>query len=164
MKRIIIYIFLIPAITSCLSLRYTVNKKGFKSNRELWGLNISVLKVDSINQKGFPAKYLVLIEIDARQKGDYQYDDTLKEYGYNFKPQKKIPFNKKSKYYCWFDYSEFKEFKEFEVMPITFQNNNWYLLTQWQPASAGGGIYNLFVFVNEKGEFEKHFDIDTGSW
>ena len=152
---------MIPTITSCLSSRYTVNKKGFKSNRELWGLNISVLKVDSINPKGFPAKYEVLRKIDARQKGDYKYDDTIKAYGYNFRPQNKIPFNKKSKYFSWFDYSEFKEF---DSMPITFQNNKWYLLTQWQPASAGGGVYNLFVFVNEKGEFEKHFDIDTGSW
>ncbi len=152
---------MIATITSCLSSRYTVNEKRFKSNRELWGLKISVLKVDSINKMGFPSKYLVLREIDASQKGDHKYDDTLKEYGYNFRPQKKIPFNKKSKYFCWFDYSEFKKL---ETMPITFQKNNWYLFTQWQPASAGGGIYNLFVFVNEKGEFEKHFYIDTGGW
>jgi hypothetical protein len=161
MKQIIKYIILIPAITSCLSPRYKVNGNGFKSNRELWGLVISELKVDSINQKGFPAKYYVLREFDASQTGDHKYDDTVKKYGYNWKPQKEIPFNKKSKYYCWNEYSKFKKF---DTLPITFQNDTWYLLKQWQPASAGGGIYNLFIYVNEKGEFEKHFDIHTGSW
>ena len=124
-------------------------------------LKLTELKVDSINQKGFPAKYSVLRKFDAIQTGDHQYDDPVKEYGYNWKPQKKIPFNKRSKYYCWFDSSKFKEC---DTLPITFQNGTWYLLTNWQSASSGGGTYHLFVYVNEKGKFEKHFDIRTGPW
>lgn len=38
------------------------------------------------------------------------------------------------------------------------------VFSKWQPASTGGGIYHLFVYMNEKGEFEKHVDIQTGSW
>ncbi|MDF3028430.1 MAG: hypothetical protein K0S23_2737 [Fluviicola sp.] len=162
MKRIRYYIILIPILTACLSPRYKVTENRFKSNRELWALTLSELKVDSINQKGFPAKYSVLREFDARQMGDHKYDDTIKEYGYNWKPQKEISFNKKSNYYCWYDSSKSKKV---DTLPITFfQKDTWYLLTNWQPASAGGGIYHLFVYVNEKGAFEKHFDIQTGSW
>ena len=94
MKRIRYYIILIPILTACLSPRYKVNENGFKSNRELWGLTLSELKVDSINQKGFPAKYAVLREFDARQIGDYKYDDTIKDIIWN--PKKKSHSTKKS--------------------------------------------------------------------
>lgn len=161
MKRVVIYILFIVAILSCINPRYNISKDGFSSNRELWGLSISKLSVDSINQEGFPSKYEVVKKINAGQKGDHEFDDPVKDCGYNWKPQKYIPFKKVSKYYSWWDHSTFEEF---DVLPITFQNDSWYLLTQWRPASAGGGRYNLFVFVNENGEFEKHFDIQTGPW
>lgn len=160
MNRVIITFLISFALVSCLSPRYSINEKGFKSNRELWGLAISVLKVDSLNAKGIPVKYKIIRKYETEQKGDHRYDDNLKEYGYYFKPQKKILFSKKSKYYYWSD----SEFKKYDSLPVIFSINTWYLLTQWQPASAGGGVYNLFVLVNEKGQFEKHFQVESGSW
>jgi len=161
MTRITLCIFILVTLLSCSSPTYEISIDGFESNRELWGLSISELKVNSLNQRGFPVEYEVLKKIDAGQKGDHEYDDTDKEYGYNWKPQKHIPFNKKSKYYSWWNHANYKEF---DVLPITFQNGRWYLLTNWQESSAGGGSYKLFVFVNKKGKFEKHFDVQTGPW
>ena len=160
MRQIFTFVLLIFITFSCLSPRYSISKSEFKSNRRLWVLSISELRVDSLDQSGIPVKYTVLTSVDAGQKGDHEYDDTNKGYEYNWKPQKRIPFNKISKYYYWYD----SEFNKFDLLPIAFKTDNWYLLTKWQSSSAGGGSYKLFVFVNEKGEFEKHFDIHKGSW
>lgn len=173
MRRWIAYICLVTIVSSCSNPKYEITFDEFKSNRALWGLSIAELIVDSINANGIPESYRIVEKFAAGQKGDHESDEMLKKdaqsaglkwkgkkYGYLWKPQKVIPFNRINKYYNW----RGDNYQEYDTLPLNFVKNKWYLLTQWQDASTGGGTYNLFVYFNDQMEFEKYFDIHAGSW
>jgi hypothetical protein len=72
MRSWITYLFLIAIISGCSNPQYEITIDEFKSNRELRGLSIAELKVDSINPNGIPESYRILQKFDAGQKGDHK--------------------------------------------------------------------------------------------
>jgi hypothetical protein len=156
-KKFIYFIVLVFCLTGCFQgAKYDITNDGFKSNQDLWGLRIAELDVDSMNDKGFPKKYTIIKEVETGQKGDHKESSQPQKYGYQWKPQKYIPFRKVNKYYNWWIGNV-----EYDTLPLEFQKQHWYLLTKWKASSTGGGTYDLFVYVTENGEFEKHFNVIT---
>ena len=158
-------------LLSGCTCRYEVTQDSIRSNCEMWALSIHKIDVYALNEKGVPVDYAVTMTITAGQRGDHDLSGEvlremsdvkgfdLQQYGFKWKPQKKISFKKRNKYFFW---ETRNPYQQHDILPLQFGPGDWYLIKRFEDTSQGGGKFNIFVHINAKGELIQLNDILPG--
>jgi len=167
-RNIVILFLLILTNSHCISFidcKYYVSKSHISSSckMETHFKIAKLIDIESFNNNGRPEKYKTDTVVTINHIGDkYESKEEIEirnelgiireQFGFSFRPKKRIYFYKENKYYCWSFIEPSQRQIRHKTLPIKFIIGEWYLFSGLE--LGGQSYFQMFLYVEENGNFK----------